>query len=261
MFGFDRHDIRLGFNLFAMQVRDRYLGSWLGSFWAVANPLFMLGIYTFVFGFVLNVRLPGAETTLGYVIWLISGYGPWIATNEALMASTGSVVGAVGLVKNLAFKTELLPIASAFVGLISLFVSLCFMLVLMCVEGNLPSWHLLWIPIVVALQMLLIIALGLWLSAVNVFVRDISQMLPNLLIIIMFATPIFYPIESMPEIVRKLTIANPFYVISEAYRSAILQHTSPRLELLAYVLLLSLLIFSLGLAAFRRIKGHFSSAL
>jgi lipopolysaccharide transport system permease protein len=261
MFGFNKHDIRLAFNLFAMNVRDRYLGSSLGSFWAVANPLFMLGIYTFVFGFVFQVRLPGAETTLGYVIWLISGYGPWIAINEAVIASTTSVVGAVGLVKNLAFKTELLPISSAFLGLITLFVNLCFLLVLMCIEGNLPSWHILWVPVVIALQTLLVIGLGLWLSAINVFIRDLSLMLPNLLTIIMFATPIFYPIESMPPIVRDFSIANPFYVISEAYRSAILKHAYPRLELLAYVLLLSLLIFYTGLAAFRRIKGHFSSAL
>ena len=68
MFGFNKQDMRLAFNLFKMNVRDRYLGSSLGSFWAIANPLFMLALYTFVFGFVFKVRLPGAETTLGYVI-------------------------------------------------------------------------------------------------------------------------------------------------------------------------------------------------
>ena len=87
MYQFNRQDLRLAVNLWKMAVRDRYLGSSLGSFWAVANPLFMLALYTFVFGFVFKVRLPGAESTLEYVIWLIVGYGPWIATTEAIMAA------------------------------------------------------------------------------------------------------------------------------------------------------------------------------
>ena len=133
IFEFARHDIRLAINLFKMNVRDRYLGSSLGAFWAIFNPLFMLAVYTFVFGFVFKVRLPGAETTLAYVVWLISGYGPWIAMTEAIMSSTNSVSGSSGLVKNMAFKTELLPISSAFIGLINLTVSLVFLMVLVVV--------------------------------------------------------------------------------------------------------------------------------
>ncbi len=261
MLGFVKQDLRLGFNLFKMNVRDRYLGSSLGSFWAIANPLFMLALYTFVFGFVFKVRLPGAETTLGYVVWLISGYGPWIATVEAISASTASVVGAAGMVKNLAFKTELIPMASALVGLISLAVSLCFLFVLLLLSGNTISWHIAWLPLIVGLQFFLIISIGLWLSALNVFVRDLSVALPNILTIMMFATPIFYPLESMPQIVQKLSLGNPFYLISDAYRGVLLQHTSPNGLGMLYVFLLALLLFLGGLKAFRRAKGYFDAAL
>lgn len=261
MLGFNKQDIRLAFNLFKMNVRDRYLGSSLGSFWSIANPLFMLALYTFVFGFVFKVRLPGAETTLGYVIWLIIGYGPWIATIEAIMASTISVVGAAGVVKNMAFKTELLPISAAFVGLISLGVSLCFLLILMTVDGNFPDWHIVWLPLIIALQFFLIVGLGLWLSAINVFVRDLSLALPNMLTIIMFLTPIFYPMESMPRLVQKLSFANPFYLIADAYRSVLMHNLTPNLAGMSYIFILSLTIFYFGLAAFRRAKGFFDSAL
>lgn len=261
MFGFNRQDIRLAFNLFKMNVRDRYLGSSLGSFWAIANPLFMLALYTFVFGFVFKVRLPGAETTLGYVIWLIIGYGPWIATIEAIMASTMSVVGAAGVVKNMAFKTELLPISAAFVGLISLGVSLCFLLILMTVEGHFPDWHIVWLPLIIALQFLLIVSMGLWLSAINVFVRDLSLALPNILTIIMFVTPIFYPMESMPTVVQKLSFANPFFLIADAYRTTLMHQQSPSGVGMVYVFILALVLFITGLAAFRRAKGYFDSVL
>lgn len=261
MFGFNKQDMRLAFNLFKMNVKDRYLGSSLGSFWAIANPLFMLSLYTFVFGFVLKVRLPGADTTLGYAIWLIIGYGPWIATTEAIMTTTTSVVGAAGVVKNMAFKTELLPISAAFVGLISLCVSLCFLLILGVIAGNSLGWQIVWLPIIIALQFFLIVALGLWLSAINVFKRDLSIALPNVLTIIMFVTPIFYPIENLPELVQKLSFANPFYLISDAYRGVFLRNTSPSLVAMLYIFFLSSVIFYFGLAAFRRAKGHFDSAL
>ncbi len=261
MFGFNKQDVRLAFNLFKINVRDRYLGSSLGIFWAIANPLFMLALFTFVFGFVFKVRLPGEESTLGYVIWLIIGYGPWIATNEAIMASTGSVVGASGVVKNMAFKTELLPISGAFVGLISLTVSLCFLFILMIGAGNLPSWHIVWLPLIVALQFFLIVAIGLWLSVINVFVRDLSLALPNLLMIVMYMTPIFYPRESMPELIQKISFANPFFLIADSYRSILINHQSPGILSLMYLFLLALLVFMPGLAAFRRAKGFFDSAL
>lgn len=261
MLGFDKQDIRLAFNLFAMNIRDRYLGSALGIFWAVANPLFMLALYTFVFGFVFKVRLPGAETTLAYVIWLISGYGPWMATVEAITASTVSVVSAAGIVKNLAFKTELLPISSAFVGLISLGVSLCFLLILMIAEGNRPGWTAIWVPLIAALQFFLIISIGLWLSAINVFVRDLSLVLPNLLTIILFATPIFYPIQSAPRVMQNLSFANPFYLISDAYRVTLIQHQAPGTVGLLYVFMLAVILFIAGLAAFRRAKGFFDAVL
>jgi lipopolysaccharide transport system permease protein len=261
MYQFNRQDLRLAANLWKMAVRDRYLGSSLGSFWAVANPLFMLTLATFVFGFVFKVRLPGAESTLEYVIWLIVGYGPWIATTEAIMAATTSVVGAAGVVKNMAFKTELLPISATFIGLISLTVSLCFLLALSVVSGKSPDWHVLWLPVIVALQFFLLAALGLWLSATNVFLRDLSIGLPNILTIIMFITPIFYPLESLPPLLQSLSFANPFYLLIDAYRGVLLRQDSPSPVALAYLLLLAFVIFHFGLAAFRRAKGQFNSAL
>ena len=260
-FGFNRHDLRLMINLLKMNVRDRYLGSSLGSFWAITNPLFMLALYTYVFGFVFKVKLPGAETTLVYVIWLISGYGPWIALNESIMSATSSVVGASGLVKNMAFKTELLPIAGALVGLISLSVSLCFLFVLLVWSGSPITWHLVLLPLVMALQFAFAIALGLWLAAITVFVRDVVQILPTLLTAIMFMTPIFYPFEKMSEIFQKITLANPLYHISEGYRAIIITNRMPDLAGLMYVAAISFVIFYFGLNAFRRAKGSFDSSL
>lgn len=248
-------------NLLKMNLRDRYLGSTLGSFWAITNPLFMLALYTYVFGFVFKVKLPGAETTLVYVIWLISGYGPWIALNESIMSATTSVIGASGLVKNMAFKTELLPIAGALIGLISLSVSLGFLIVLLVWSGSLITWHILLLPLIMALQFVFAASVGLWLAAIAVFIRDIVQILPTFLTVVMFVTPIFYPFASMPKIIQTISIGNPIYQIAEAYRVIIIANRTPDLFGLLYVAIFSLGTFYFGIRAFRRAKGSFDSAI
>jgi len=259
--GFSRHDARLAVNLFKMNLRDRYLGSALGSFWAIANPIFLLAVYTFVFGFVFKIRLPGSEATLDYVLWLISGYGPWMATTESVMSATTSVVGAAGIVKNIVFKTELLPIAATMLGAVSLTVSLLFLLVLMLVSGHRVSWHVALLPVIIGIHFLFVCAIGIWLAAINVFTRDLGQVLPNLLTVLMFVTPVFYSIESVPGPVALASLANPFYVIVDAYRCVVVNHTLPAWHGLVYVALLGLLILMTGLRAFRRVKGRFDSAL
>ena len=261
MLGFVRSDLRLARNLVAMQVRDRYLGSSVGAAWAVVNPLFMLSLYTFIFAFVLKVRLPGADSTFAYVLWLIAGYGAWLATVDALTASTHAVVGSSGIVKNLALKTELLPLAATLACLITLSVCLLFVVVLMMADGRSLGWSLAWLPIIVVVHVWLLAAIGLWLSAANVFIRDLGLALPNLLTIAMFATPIVYPIESLPPRLQQVTLANPFYILVSAYRSVVLAQREPDVWGLIYVAVLGTVVFMLGLMAFRRLKGQFSSML
>ena len=92
--GFHTHDMRLILNIFRMKLRDRYLGSRLGLAWAVLQPMLLLGVYTFVFGFIYRPpKLPDAEVNLRFVIWLISGFVPYLAISESLMGTASSVTG------------------------------------------------------------------------------------------------------------------------------------------------------------------------
>ena len=259
--GFDRNDLKLMWAFLSMNLRDRYLGSRLGSLWAVANPLLMLALFTFVFGYVFKMRLPGADTTLSYAIWLIGGYAPWLATSEALMATSLSVVGSAGLVKNMAFKTEILPITAALTGLLPLVVSLGFLSVLLVVDGNMFSLHAIFGVPVAILQFALIISLGFFMSAVTVFVRDFAIALPNILMVVLFATPIFYPLASTPPIIQAISQGNPFYIISEDYRRALIYHQAPDLAGLFYVAALCVVLTIIGLRLFRHWKGYFEARL
>ena len=258
---YDIADLRLLWSFLAMSIRDKYLGSALGSVWAIANPLLMLSIYTFVFGYVFRLRAPGTETTLSHTIWLLSGYGPWLASTEALMAGAMSIVNAAGLVKNMAFKTELLPVAGVLTGLIPFAVCSSFLGILLVAGDTGLSWHALLVIPIGVLQFAFLAALSLFLSAASVLVRDVAIALPNLLTIILFATPIFYPLEGMPRIVQIISYGNPFFLISDAYRQSLVYHQAPSLLGLLYLAALTLFIGVPGLALFRGLKGYMEARL
>ena len=259
--GLSAKDALLSWNLFKMSLRDRYMGSALGTFWAVLTPLCMLGMYTFIFGFIFKAKVPGAETTLAYAIWLISGLVPYQAFSEGVNATANSVIGGANMIKNIAFNAETLVVAASLLSLVSFGVGMAFLLVLSVCAGNWPTWHIIFLCLVIPLQLLLITGLGLFLSAFAVFVRDTIQILPTLLMFLMFFTPIFYAKSMMPDIAAQLTFFNPLFQLTDAYRRILLDHAAPDLFGLAYLAVLCAGLNLLGLLFFRRLKGFFETAL
>lgn len=248
-------------NLAKMQIHDRYLGSVLGIIWAVINPLLMLGMYTFIFGFIFKAKLPGAETTFAYAIWLISGMVPYMAVSEALNSTATSVVGGANMVKNVVFKSEILPYAATLAAAPPFSVGMVFLMALLCVDGNYPSWHILLLLPVVLIQFAFLSGIGLFLSATTVFVRDIAQALATAVMFLMFFTPIFYTKEMMPTIIQKVTFLNPLYQLTQPYRDIILYHRIPDVYGLMYITALAVLLNIFGLNYFRRLKGYFELKL
>ena len=248
-------------NLDKMQIHDRYRGSVLGIIWAVINPLLMLGMYTFIFGFIFKAKLPGAETTFAYAIWLISGMVPYMAVSEALNSTATSVVGGANMVKNVVFKSEILPYAATLSAAIPFTVGMIFLLILLCVDGNYPSWHILLLLPVVLIQFAFLSGAGLFLSATTVFIRDIAQALSTTVMFLMFFTPIFYTKEMMPTIIQKVTFLNPLYQLTQPYRDIILYHRIPDVYGLMYITALAVLLNIFGLNYFRRLKGYFELKL
>lgn len=260
--GFDGHDRRLGFNFATMMIRDRFLGTGLGIAWSLLQPALLIAVFVFVFSFVFKTRLAGNEDSeLAFVIWLVSGYGPWLAINEGIMSGANAVVGQSGLVKNMAFKTELLPISATTLGLIPLLVSVVILVALIALDGRAPGLSWLVMAPVLVLQSLFVAGLGLILGAVNVFMRDVSLALPSILTMCLFLSPIFYPIETFPENVQEVVQWNPFYVIANGYRSPILDNQPPPLVQLVYLAILSVVMFAIGLWVFRRLKTYFHGRL
>lgn len=244
-----------------LQIKDRYLGTSLGILWAILNPIIMLSFYTFIFGYIMKSKAPGAETSLAYAVWMISGLGPWLSIAESLVGGTNSIVGNAGLIKNLVFETEALPISSTLVGFIPLVVSLLFLLTLLCVNQWTPTWHLLLLIPAIVIHFLFLSGLTLIFSSINVFFRDFGILLSNILLIILFSTPIFYSIDQYPMALQNIAKLNPFYIITNNYRTIIITQTIPDPLLNIYLFLSSIVLLYIGFKFFRRLRGYFESVL
>lgn len=261
LLGFGKEELRLMVNLCRLLLRDRYTGSLLGVYWTVINPLIQLAVYTFVFAFILKSKIPGAESTFHFVLWLFGGLVPWLAVTESLSLAANSVVSSSGLLKNMVFKSECLPIVGVLMGLIPFLVGLLVIGILLVMDGNLPGGSITFLPLLVLLQLLLLTGLGFFLSAASVFVRDITSFLGSVLMIFFFATPIFYSIEMMPAWARHITFFNPFYQLVDAYRHILIDHGALNLAGLLYLVLLAVVLNIFGLRFFRFAKDYFESAL
>lgn len=261
IFGFDRSDARMLISLFKITLTDRFLGSRLGLVWAVLSPLMLMAIFTFVFTFVFPGRLPGKEGSLPFVIWLLSGYAPWLCIAEGLVASTVAVVSSAGVVKNISFKSEMLPVTGAMLGLVPLFVGICLILVLKIVTGYGVSPAIIFLPISTLYMLAFISGVGLFLSALNVFIRDTALALPNLLTLFLFSSPIFYPLTAYPEFIQSIIVFNPFYILAELFRQPILNDAFPPLWMLLYMGVFNIVLIVAGLWWFRRLKLFFDARL
>ena len=248
------------YKLFRMNLRNRYLGSKMGMFWAALQPLTMMLTYIFVFGFIFQSKVAGSDNSLDYVIWFLCGFAPWMAINEGIMTTTSSVISGVSLIKNFSIPAEFLPLASAMLGIPQMLVGLLVIFILSFFSGLGISWHLIWLIPVIFIMFLFIMGLGFFLSATAVFKRDMIQIIPTIMQLIFYFTPIFYGTEQLGRL-GQISVINPIFQICNSFRNILFYHTVPDIPGLIYVTVLAVIMWIVGYRYFCKLKGYFESAL
>jgi ABC-type polysaccharide/polyol phosphate export permease len=241
-------------SLVARELKARYRGSVLGFFWSFINPLLLLLIYTFVF----TVVMPGARGggVEPYAVFLFCGILPWVWFSGSLLESSNVLIAGANLIKKVVFPAEVLPIVTVLAGLVHFAFGLPILAVFLAYYRTpVAPLDLLWLPLIVAAQLLLTLGLALIVSALTVHFRDVRDLLQNLLTVWFFATPIIYPLWNAPERWRRLLELNPFTQIVVAYQE-VLFRPGPFTEwprLLA-VLVGAALVFFIGYFVFDRLR-------
>jgi lipopolysaccharide transport system permease protein len=244
---------RLLASMTRVELAKRHAGSLLGMTWVVLQPGLLLGVYLFIYMVVFPVRLQNFGE-FEFVLYVFCGLVPYLGFMEALTTGALSIKQNIHLVKNVMLPIELIPVRAVLVGMASQFVSIALVLVLVTASGAL-SWHVLWLPVVVALQMMWLVGLTWILSSITVALPDVTYFVNLFVFMLMFLSPIGYRPDAVPEKFRWVIQFNPIYYLTETYRDSMLNGRWPRPSVAVVYVVMCLATFALGSAFFERFKG------
>jgi len=235
-------------------IKIRYKQTVLGAMWAIIQPFFTMVVFTIFFGNFAKVPSEGVP----YPVFSYSALVPWTYFSGALALSGNSLIGNSNLLTKVYFPRFAIPAASVLSGILDFFIASLLLFGIM-VYYNIPlSLGLLLWPILVILLILLALGLGMVFSSLNVKYRDIKYTIPFLIQLGLFVTPIIYPISILPEKYKIFVALNPMTGIIEAFRSTVIPNKHIDMLLLLYSVIVSLLIFLLGLMYFRKMEKEFA---
>ena len=240
------------------ELKVRYKQTTLGVAWAVFQPVAIMIVFTIFFGIV--VRFPTGE--IPYPLFTYSGILIWTYFSNSLSQSSNSLVQQERLITKVYFPRLLVPMASVLAGLVDLAIGFVVLVILIGFYGFLPTAALLTLPLFVLLAMMISLAVSLWLSALNVQYRDVKLLVPVLIQLWFFSTPIIYPSSLIPASWRGLYQAlNPMAGVVEGFRWALLGKAAPPSPLMAISVGAMLLLLVSGLYYFRRMERTFADVV
>ena len=233
-------------------LRTRFARSKLGATWMILQPLAMCAIYALILGQVLGTRLPDTTNKYAYVVYLLAGLTGWTLFAELISRCLTIFVDNASLLKKMMFPRICLPLIVSGSSLLNnLFLLLAAVGIFIAI-GNYPNWMWLWLPVLMGITALFGLALGLILGVLNVFVRDVAQVMNVVLQLWFWLTPIVYAINILSGHFALVLRLNPMYAICSSYQQVLLWGHPPHLKALSVIVVLSLILLVIGMGLFRR---------
>ena len=242
---------------------ERYRGSYLGVLWSLLLPLLSLLVFTFFFGVIFKMRWAGrSDGSLGdLALILFVGMALYNFLAECLSRAPGLILAHQNYVKNVIFPLEMLPAVMVASALLTLFATFLVILLLQAIMGAGLSWTVLLLPITVLPLVLFVLGLSWFLASLGVYIRDIQQLIVPLVQLMMFLSPVFYPVAALPESIRPWLQLNPLALVIEQSRGMVLFGQPPAWMPYWLCLLATLLIALLGAWWFARTRKGFADVL
>ncbi len=257
-----RHRALLG-ALSRRELASRYRDSFLGNFWMVITPLFMLAMYTFVFGVIFRSRWEGLgdHGIATFAIVLFAGLLLHNLLAETLGRAPRLILEEPNYVTKVVFPLELLAWVNMLTALVHFAIGVALLLVVVAFVMPPVPWTTLWLPVIVAPYMLYLIGLGWALSAVGVYLRDLSQFMGTFVSVLMFISPVFYERSKAPAGLDRWMLLNPLTIPVEQVRRVLFQHLPPQGLVMAQYAAGSVVVYVLGLLVFQKLRRGFSDVM
>jgi lipopolysaccharide transport system permease protein len=240
-------------------VAVRYKQTVIGAAWAVIRPFLTMVIFTIIFGRLANLPSEGAAP---YAIMVFAGMLPWTFFSSALSSASSSIVGSANLISKVYFPRLIVPMAAVGVALVDFAINFIMLAALMIWYKFLPSWQIVLLPVFVVLALLAGMGPGLWLTALNVKYRDFNYIIPFLVQLGLYVSPVGYSSAIVPEQWRLLYSLNPAVGVIDGFRWCILGQQS-YLYLPGFLLSIGVTTFFLwfGIRQFRKMERGFADLM
>ena len=244
------------------EVASRYKGSIMGIVWSLITPMLMLLVYTFVFSVVFNAKWPGqGSNKIEFALLLFAGMIVYNVFAEVVSKAPTLIVNNSNYVKKVVFPLEILPIVTMTSSLIYAFISFAILLVGIMVFMHSINITIFLLPIVIFPIVLFSVGLSWVISSLGVYIRDVGHIVVIALQVVMFLSPIFYPIEAIPKEMRFIYRYNPIAYTVEDMRKIVVWGQLPNWEWLLIGTGTGLLVFIAGYIWFQKTRGGFADVL
>ncbi|MEW6665496.1 MAG: ABC transporter permease [Thermodesulfobacteriota bacterium] len=238
-------------------IKVRYRQTVLGGLWAIIQPFFTMVVFTLFFGRMAHMPSDG----IPYPIFVYAGLLPWTYFANAVSASGNSLVGSAHLITKVYFPRLIVPASAALASLLDFFIAMIVLIGLMLYYQVTPGPALFLFPVLAGFTFMCAVGVGLWLSALNVQYRDIRYVIPFLIQLWMFVSPVIYPLSMVSENYRWLMAVNPMGGVIHAYRATLLGHQTVDWLLLGISMAVIVLLVLGGLFYFRRMERVFADVV
>jgi len=238
-------------------VKIRYKQTLMGASWAIIQPFFTMVVFSLFFGRLAKVPSDG----IPYPIFTYAALVPWTFFANGVMQASNTLVMNANMVKKIYFPRLALPIASVLAGILDFSLASIVLLVMMLYYRMLPTANVIWLPFFFLLALVTTLGVSLWFSAMNVQFRDVRYIVPFLIQIWLFVTPIAYPSSLLPEPWRTLYGINPMAGVVEGFRWALLGTETAPGPIIWVSSLVAILLLVTGLFYFRRLETSFADVV
>lgn len=238
-------------------VKVRYKQTAIGAGWAIFQPLMTMIIFTVVFGDFAKIPSDG----LPYPIFAYTALLPWNYFAQAISRSGVSLVGSANLISKVYFPRLIIPLSAAVAPVVDFAIAFVILLAMMAWFGIAPTWGVLALLLFLLLALATALAVGLWLSALDVRYRDVGYTIPFVVQIWMYASPVAYPVSLVPERWRLLYSLNPMAGVIEGFRWALLGTGNPDFGVMAASAVVIMALLLGGIVYFRQMERTFADVV
>lgn len=232
-------------------LKVKYRRSFLGYVWSLLNPLLMMCVMTVVFSYMFRFDIPN------YPLYLITGQTLWTFFNESTSMSMYSVLQNGALIKKVYIPKFIFPVSRVLSSFVTMSFSLVAILIVMVFTSSPFHWTILLFPVPLLFLLLFSMGIGMVLSALSVYFRDITHLYGVLTMAWMYLTPLFYPVSALPETLIPVIQANPMYGYITFFRDIVLYGVIPGPAMWIQCIVSSLVALAVGMAVFRRMQRNF----